>query len=333
VSTVHLLLDTLRFHRGPPSERLTADWLRADVRGLASLIAFEGCATWVYRRLRQLAVLEGIDPDLADWVSAQAREETARNLLIESEAYALADVFERLGVPAVFMKGVARRLATDRFPLADARVTNDVDVIVPAALARMVWYELRQLGYERTTPHGPPRPEHHHLPALWSTRHVGVEIHTTHARRIPPAESWRRHAEGGMVIERHGRRFRIPSATELFWSGTAHGLRHPDIAFLLVLLLDAAVILASGVDVEWGEIARRLEAKEIVDGAAAGAWLGAAADLAGVDPPAPLAGWMVPYDLGRELNLRLAVLRRVPVPAAWRKALAWWSTERARRIA
>jgi Uncharacterised nucleotidyltransferase len=333
VTTVRLLLDTLRFHGGPPADRLAAAWLEADVRGLASLIAFEGCATWVYRRLRQLDVLDRLDPELGDWVSGQAREETARNLLIESEAHALAEVFERLEVPAVFMKGVARRLSTDRFPLADARVTNDVDVIVPAGLARAVWYELRQLGYERTTPHGPPRPEHHHLPALWSTRHVGVEIHTTHAQRIAPAESWRRHFNGGMVVERRGRRFRIPSPTELFWSGTAHGLRHPDIAFLLVLLLDAAVILASGVEVEWGEIARRLEAKEIVDGAAAGAWLGAAANLAGVDPPAALAEWIVPYDLGRELDLRLAVLRRWPVPAGWRKALAWWSSERARRIA
>jgi hypothetical protein len=331
MSTARLLLDTLRFHRAPPPEQLAQAWVEADIRGLAQLISFEGCASWTYRRLRQIGALDALDEDFTEWLSTKAREETARNMLIESEAMALGRVFQRLQVPAVFMKGVARRLSVDRYPMADARVTNDVDLIVPAARARDVWYELRQLGYERTTPDAPPRPEHHHLPALWNERRVGVEIHTTHARPVPPAESWRRHYDLGMDVERNGLRFRVPSATELLWSGTAHGLRHPDIGFLLVLLLDAASIWASGAPVDWGEIARRLDAKEILDGAAAAAWLGAAADLAGVDVPRDLAGRVVPYDLARELELRLAVLRRVPVPSGWRKMLAWWTSEQARR--
>lgn len=329
MSVVPLLLDTLRFHRAPPAARLAAAWREADVRGLARLVAFEGCATWVHRRLRQIDVLDRLDPTFGEWLATRAREEAARNLLIEAEACALADCFERMGVPVVFMKGVARRLSTDRFPLADARLTNDVDVIVPEAQAREAWSALRRSGYERSAPHGPPRPEHHHLPALWSARRVGVEIHTTHARGIAPAESWRRHIEGGRQVLRDGRRFRVPSATEMFWNGTAHGLRRPEIAFLLVLLLDAAVIWASRVPLEWDVVARRLRDKEIVDGAAAGAWLTAAAELAGVDPPPPLADRMMPYDLTGELELRLAVLRRVRVPRGWRKALAWWSSERA----
>jgi putative nucleotidyltransferase-like protein len=300
------------------------------VRGLPELIAFEGCATWSYRRLRQIGALERIDDEVREWLSARAREETARNLLIESEAEVLTRVFHRLQTPAVFMKGVARRLSVDRYPMADARTTNDVDVLLPVGRAREVWFELRQMGYERTTPHGPPRPDHHHLPAVWGERRVGVEIHTTHARPISPAESWRRHFEQGREVDRGGLRYRVPGATELFWSGTAHGLRHPDIAFLLVLLLDAAVILASGEAVEWEEIARRLDAKEIQDARAAAAWLGAAVSLAGVPVPAALRGRVVPYDLGRELELRLAVLRRVPVPSGWRKMLAWWSSEQAR---
>jgi hypothetical protein len=330
VTAARLLLDTLRFQGAPPPDRLVAAWADVDLRGLPELITFEGCASWAYRRLRQIGALAQIDADLAEWLSGKAREETARNMLIESEAEALARVFQRLDVPAVFMKGVARRLTVDRYPMADARVTNDVDVLVPAGRAREVWYELRQMGYERTTPLGPPRPEHHHLPALWNERHVGVEIHTTHARAIPPAESWRRHYEQGFEVERGGLRYRVPAATELFWSGTAHGLRHPDIAFLLVLLLDAAAIWASGAAVDWREIARRLDAKEIQDGRAAAAWLGAAAGLAGVSVPSELEGRIVPYDLGRELELRLAVLRRVPVPARWRKMLAWWTSEQAR---
>ena len=330
MNSARLLLDTLRFHGGPPPERLAEAWTEADGTGLRRLVAFEGCAMWLYRRLRQLGVLERITPDLADWVSGKAREETARNLLIEAEAQALAEIFHEIDAPAVFLKGVARRLTVDRYPLADARVTNDVDVLVPADRARDVWRALCRLGYERTSPTAPPRPEHHHLPALWSWRRVAVEVHTTNAKGVAPAEAWRRHYAAGFDVERGGLRFRVPPATELFWSGTAHGLRHPEIAFLLVLFFDAAVIWASGAPVDWSEIARRLDAKEIVDGAAAGAWLGAAAVLAGVDPPSALAGRVAPYDLERALGLRLAVLRRLELPGGLRKALAWWTSERAR---
>lgn len=330
MNSARLLLSTLRFQGGPPPERLAEAWIEAEGTGLRRLVAFEGCPIWLYRRLRQLGVLERVDPELSDWVSAKAREETARNLLIEAEAQALAEIFHQIDAPAVFLKGVARRLTVDRYPLADARVTNDVDVLLPADRARDAWHELRRLGYERTNPAKPPRPEHHHLPALWSQRRVGVELHTTNAPNVPPAEAWRRHYDAGMDVTRAGLAYRVPSATELLWSSVAHGLRHPEIAFLLFRLLDAAVIWASGADVDWREIARRLDAKEIVDGVAAGAWLGAAAQLAGVEPPTSLAGRIAPYDLERALGLRLAVLRRLQPPGGLRKALAWWTSERAR---
>ncbi len=294
------------------------------------LVAFEGCAIWLYRRLRQLGVMDRIDPELAAWVSAQAREETARNLLIEAEAQALAEIFHEIDMPAVFLKGVARRLAVDRYPFADARVTNDVDVLVPLAHAREVWHDLRRRGYDRTSPTKPPRPQHHHLPTLWSQRRVGVELHTTYAQGVNPGVAWQRYHDAGIDVERSGIRFRVPSATELFWSATAHSLLIPDYAFLLVRLFDAAVIWASGVPVDWSEIARRLDAKEIVDGAAAGAWLGAATQLAGVEPPVALAGRVTPYDLERALGLRLAVLRHLQPSGGLRKALAWWTSERAR---
>lgn len=331
MTAARLLLDTLRFHGAPPPERLAEGWVEADVRGLPDLIAFEGCAIWLYRRLRQLGIMGAVDRDLAEWLTSQTSEETARNLLIDAEVQAVTAVLQRLELPAVFMKGVARRLAADRYPLADARSTSDVDLIVPADRAWELWQELRRLGYERTKLTKPPRPEHHHLPALWSERRVGVEIHTTHAQGMAPEESWRRHHGHASVLERGGRTVRVPSATELFWSGTAHALRIPDIAFLLIRLLDAATIWASDEPVDWGEIARRLDAKEIVDAVAASAWLGAAAGLAGVSIPPELEGRVIAYDLGRELDLRLAVLRRVPVLARWQRMLAWWTSEQARK--
>jgi putative nucleotidyltransferase-like protein len=333
VNSAQLLLETLRFHGGPPIEHLVHAWGNVEGRALRRLVAFEGCAMWLYRRLRQLGVLDRVDPELSEWVSAKAREGTARNLLIDAEAESLAGTFRDLGTPAVFLKGVARRLSVDRYPLADARVTNDVDVLVPADQAWATWRALCRMEYERTTRTGPPRPQHHHLPALWTWRRVAVEIHTTHARVVAPAESWRRHYVAGIDVDRGGIRYRVPPATEMFWSGTAHGLSHPEIAFLLVLFFDAAVIWASGAAVDWSEIVHRLDAKEIVDGAAAAAWLGAAAQVAGVEPPPALAGRMARYDLERELAARLAVLRRFQLSGGLRKALAWWTSESARALA
>jgi hypothetical protein len=243
----------------------------------------------------------------------------------------VARTLDRLGIPGVFMKGTARRLVADRYPLADARRTSDVDVLVPLQRAWDLWYELRRQGYERTNLTKPPRPEHHHLPALMNDRRVGVEIHTTHARGIDPGVSWQRHFTNGATAVRSGVTFRVPSATELLWTATAHALLIPDLAFFLVRLLDTALVWASGAAIDWDEVARRLDAKEIVDGGAAAAWLGAARVLAGQELPAALVGRVTPYDLSRELRLRFAVLRRVAVPAGWRKALAWWSSEVARR--
>ena len=331
MNSADVLLATLRLGGAPSPDQLRDAWPRADLRALRRLVEFEGCALWTYRRLRQLDVLAALDADFAAWLSDEGRDAAARNLLIDAEADAVARTLDRLGIPGVFMKGTARRLVADRYPLADARRTSDVDVLVPQRRAWDLWYELRRQGYERTNLTKPPRPEHHHLPALMNDRRVGVEIHTTHARGIDPGVSWRRHFTNGAIVMRSGVAFRVPSATELLWTATAHALLIPDLAFLLVRLLDTALVWASGAAIDWDEVARRLDAKEIVDGGAAAAWLGAAQVLAGQELPAALVGRVTPYDLSRELRLRFAVLRRVAVPTGWRKALAWWSSEMARR--
>lgn len=331
MNSADVLLATLRPGGAPAADQLRDAWPRADLRGLRRLIEFEGSALWTYRRLRQLDILAALDPGFASWLSDEGRDAAARNLLIDAEADAVARTLDRLGIPGVFMKGTARRLVADRYPMADARRTSDVDVLVPGTGAWDLWYELRRQGYERTNPAKPPRPEHHHLPALMNDRRVGVEIHTTHARGVDPAVSWRRHFVNSASVVRDGVTFRVPSATELFWTATAHALLIPDLSFFLVRLLDTALVWASGAAIDWDEVARRIDAKEIVDSGAAGAWLDAARQLAGQEVPAALAGRVMPYDLPRELRLRFAVLRRVQVPIGWRKALAWWSSEVARR--
>ena len=330
MNSADLLLATLRLGGAPSPDQLRTAWPLADWRGVRRLVQFEGCALWTYRRLRQLDVLAALDAGFASWLGDQARDAAARNLLVDAEADAVARTLHRLGIPGVFMKGAARRLVPDRYPMADARRTSDVDVLVPKPEAWALWYELRRQGYERTNPAKPPRPEHHHLPALMNDRRVGVEIHTTHAQDVEPGESWRRHFDESVPVLRGGITLRVPSATELFWTATAHALLIPDLAFFLVRQLDTALVWASGAAIDWSEVARRLDAKEIVDGRAAAAWLGGARELAGQDLPGPLGGRVDRYDLERELRLRFAVLRRVNVPAGWRKALAWWSSEVAR---
>lgn len=330
MNSADLLLATLRLGGGGATNQLRDAWPRADLRGLRRLVEFEGCALWAYRRLRQLDVLAALDGGFATWLADTGRDAAARNLLVDAEAEAVARTLQRLGLPGVFMKGTARRLVADRYPMADARRTSDVDVLVPEPGAWDLWYELYRQGYERTNRTKPPRPQHHHLPALMNDRRVGVEIHTTHARGIAPAVSWKRHFTGSASVVRNGVTFRVPPATELFWTATAHALLIPDLAFLLIRLLDAALVWASGAAIDWDEVVRRLDAKEIVDGGAARAWLGAARELAGRELPAALADRVTPFDLGRELRLRYAVLRRIHVPAGWDKALAWWSSEVAR---
>lgn len=330
MNSADLLLATLQLGGAPAADQLREAWRHADLKTLRRLIEFEGCALWTYRRLRQLDALAGLDAGFGAWLSDEGRDAAARNLLIDAEAEAVARTLDRLGFPGVFMKGTARRLVADRYPMADARRTSDVDVLVPGHQAWDLWYELRRQGYARTNPGKPPRPEHHHLPALMNDRRVGVEIHTTHARGIDPDVSWRRHFANCVVVTRGGVTFRAPSATELFWSATAHALLIPDLAFVLVRQLDVALVWASGAAIDWDEVARRLDAKEIVDGGAAAAWLGAARVLAGQEIPAPLAGRVAAFDLLKELRLRFEVLRRVRVPVGWRKALAWWTSETAR---
>jgi hypothetical protein len=327
-----LLLDTLRFEGGPPSDRLEADWRAVDSRGLDRLVVFESCGSWLYRRLRQVGAVNAVDHDLREGLAELSREETARNMIVDAEARAMALMLGEIGVPGVFLKGIARRVSVTRYPLADARLTNDVDVLVPAERAREVWDELRRRGYVLTKPWRPPRPEHHHLPALMNERRVGVEVHTTtNAWRIRPAEAWRRLFGEGVEVRHDDVCYRVPSATELFWGGAAHGLLHPDVGFILVLLFSSAVIWASGAAIDWDEIRRRIETKEITDRTAACTWFNAVSQVVGTQPPPVVADVLEPFDLGRALELRYSALRHLHLPISLWKGLAWWSSERARR--
>jgi Uncharacterised nucleotidyltransferase len=310
VDPVGLLVDTLRFGEAD-EDGLQRAWRAVRTEGLARLIAYEQCEIWLYRRLKTLELLDGVAPALADWLAKRARGITARNLIVDAQMSATVRALNDLGVPHVILKGAARRLLAAELPYADARWMSDVDVLVPADLARSTWDAFAAAGYRVAFDPALTPKEHYHLLPVVNDLSVVVEIHSSTSNDMLPEEAWRRQAECGRAIETPGGPTRVPEATELFWHGLTHGLRHGVDFFRLRYLLDVSSIWASGQPIDWDLLRARFDGREIEDVASARIWLGAAAWLAGrtVDdhPFGPLSSG----HLRRLLRWRLAVLRRL----------------------
>jgi len=216
-----LLAHTLRLGGGFDTGRLAAEWREARTTGLVRLVEFERCALWLERRLRQIGACALTEHGFPRWLRQRAHAEAAGNLLVDAQVAAVARRLAEWDVPHVFLKGTARRIASDLYPFADARATHDVDVLVPAARAQAVWDGLRRVGYEPALPPGeaPPRPEHHHLQPLWDGARVAVEVHCSTSPAVAPDLAWDRANAHARDITRDGLRLRIPSATELCGTG------------------------------------------------------------------------------------------------------------------
>ena len=315
-----LLLETLRFRQAPPTT-LNESWAAVSTAGLARLIAYEDCALWLSRRLRQIGAVTARDPEFSRWLERRARDEAARNLLVDAETEKIARFLEAEGVPSVFIKGAARRATTDRYPWADARRSNDVDVLVPASRVRHAWDRLRSAGYELVTDPNLTPPDHYHPPPLFDRSHVAVELHSSTSNEVPADEAWRRANDGALNVVRSGLTLRVPSATELLWHGITHGLQQVN-PYRLRFFFDVAVVMASGADVSWDVIATRLASPEVAEQRNARAWLGTAVWLANPAVPAPdLTEGVAPFDLRRALRWRRAVLRRRPADSRFGEKL------------
>lgn len=306
-----LLLETLRLRGGPDPAQLCAAWATVQTQGLARLISFEGSALWLYRRLRQIGAEGTSEPAFTRWLERCARNAAARNLLVDAQTEVILRFLDAEGVSHVLLKGMARRAAARLYPFADARTTNDVDVLVPAARAGQVWDRLRTSGYNYALRPEDTPPGHYHLPPLHDGARVAVEFHTSTSRAVPPEQAWRRATAGARELEFRGLVTRVPSPTELLWHGITHAMSHESDAFRLQYLQDAAVICASDADVDWEEIRARLDSDEIADRRRTARWLGAAAWIAGTTVPDSVSAGVAPFDLARTLRWRLAVARRV----------------------
>jgi len=304
-----LLLTTLRVRDHVDITSLRQRWAALDPAGLSALTEYEGSVLWLHRRLREFGLLDVVPGTLAQWLSTRAHRLAARNLLVDAQRDDLVAILNELHVPHVLLKGAARRLVADRYPYADARVTTDVDVLVPEGLAQASWERLRDAGF--TAPPGSTAQYdgHFHLPPLVNGRTVNVELHTSTSSYLPAGLAWRRFDTSAQVASCRGGPTRVPAATELLWHAVTQApLPNPD-AFRIRFFQDVAVSWAVGPDIDWGGIASRLASAELPNGAAARRWLGTAARLAGVPDAENPLGPLPALDLLRAMSWRLTVFR------------------------
>lgn len=210
------------------------------------------------------------------------------------------------GIPVVLIKGVARRALAARYPLLDARLTRDVDLLLPAAELPAAFELLRSAGYvpaDRAFEAAP------HLPPLWNERRVAVELHGSPSLQVPPPVAWARATAGGLEFNWNGLPVRTPPPTELVWQAAQHATsRSFAEGFRLRNFLEAAALIAGGAPIDWEEIAGRIRTEPAGDPASGHplpasvltAWLAASRALAG----APQGQ----FDLVALLEWRLFVL-------------------------
>ncbi len=327
-----LLAATLRLRDPVPSDGLAARWRALTPRAAEAMgrtVDHEGAAAWLLRRLGDRGLLASAPRELLEGLRRRARRDAAQAMRVDAQADAVLARLAEWDVPAVLLKGVARRAASGLYPYADARATLDVDLLVEAGAAGTVEGRLRESGYAYAAPAGATPAGHHHRRPLTLGGEPTVELHTSTSAEVTAAEAWRRAVTGATELEWLGRRVRVPGATELLWHATAHALHEGPRAFRLRHWLDAAVVLASGRPIAWATVGERLRGPEVPDRDLALLWLLGAAELAGSRLPvllgsaagAPGRAMAAPSPVVPALAWRLAVMRRHPDESPWRAKL------------
>jgi hypothetical protein len=309
-----VLIDTLRLGTEPDGD-LAARWRRVDFRSLPELIAYEGAAIWLVRRLRSGGILDALPPEVGARLRQQSIEDTALRMEVEVQAADALTLLNRAGVPVILIKGIARCALAARYPFLDARRTTDVDLLVPIEQIQDANLALRTDGYVPVPPKPGPARRHHHLPPLHKGR-ITVELHDSVSTRVPPHVAWKRGSDGSELVQWAGLTVQLPSATELAWNAVAHAMEDDVGGFRLYRYLELAALVSSGAPIDWPTLAARSATGEVFD-AEAGVrdqrrvvfnWLAAALEL--VSPRRRVIGLDLPtFDLAELLEWRLAVLR------------------------
>jgi len=309
-----VLIDTLRLGAEADAD-LAARWRRVDFRSLTELIAYEGAAIWLVRRLRAGGILDALPPGIGDRLRQQSIEDTALRMEVEVEAAAALTLLNRAGVPVILIKGIARCALAARYPFLDARRTTDVDLLVPIEQIQDANLSLRADGYVPVPPKPGPARRHHHLPPLHKGR-ITIELHDSVSTRVPPHVAWQRANDGSELVQWAGLTVQLPSATELAWNAVAHAMEDDVGGFRLYRFLELAALVSGGAPIDWPTLAARSATTEVFD-ADAGVrdqrhvvfnWIAAALEL--VPPARRVIGLELPrFGVAELLEWRLAVLR------------------------
>ncbi len=289
-----LLVDTLRLTGDSPREMLQQRWSTTDLRGLGRLVTFEGAGAWLARRLHALGIT--LPDEFRVELRAMVRQASVINMRIDAQTVAVLTRLRAASIPVAFIKGQARRAATQLYPYADARQLSDVDLLVPESRADEAWQLLCQHGFRRVYDDNQTWTADHHRPVLTDANEVVVELHTTTAMSVSATESWRRATELPDCVEWNGVATSVPNATELVWQALSHGVADGVRGYYLKGFLGVAAILAQSPIIDWTRIAERMQANEVCDNATQQPvsrerlrrWLGVAASLAGTPIPATL---------------------------------------------
>lgn len=308
------LLQLLQLH---PSEeerpRLQHAWSElAQDQDLLNLLQYEGAALWLHRRIFDL----GLDRNtpLADALRLPAHSALLLGMRVDAAAAEVLRLLHSSGFQVIPIKGPARRIAASYYPYSDARASSDVDLLLPADQARPAWEELKQQGY---LPHETSMVDHFHLPGLHRPGSVTIELHTAMAPWGSPELWWQRQQTNSEIIQWQGLNVRVPSATELLWQAVTHAVIDSSEGLRLRFLLDGAVILASGREIDWESLTSRIESREPIDAekqrrvasADLWGWLASAAQLAGRSRIGLLEGRRS-LGLERLLRWKIAIFRR-----------------------
>ena len=321
-----LLVDTL--HLGDAGDddhaALASGWSRVDQDVLVAQAVREGAELWLHRRLRAAQVVLAVGP--RDALEVAARHVRARTMRADAALARVAAIFATADVAMVPLKSAALRRLTSRLPLADARASADVDVLVPEHEADRATIVLRGKHFSPVVATGAVPEGHHHRAPLADDTGVAVEVHATTHPAVRPAEAWRRATRDAQGAAIDGVPLQLPCDTELLWHALAHAhldaSDHARIGLRLRYWLDGAVLIAGGT-IDWATIRSRLDGGELRPPELARAWLWWAAALAGrtlgfAELGASEVGAL---DLPRLLAWRLHVHADHPADSRWREKL------------
>jgi hypothetical protein len=327
-----LLLDTLqlspRADRAGPAKAWAGADVAANAEAIAAWITWEQAEQWLLRRLGDTGVLSEAPASLVAGLQRAARRDVKAGMAVDADTAEVVRTLAALGVPCVLLKGPARRAIAASLVLADARLTRDVDVLLPAGEAERAWRHLRSRGYTpyqydpANVPAGESElqgPSPYHLRTLVREGRAAVELHFSTDRDLPPARAWERLWSTARVVWWQGLEVRVPSYTELFWQALTHADVNRPAGWSLRYWLDAVSVLAAQ-PVEWATVTDRLASVSQLERTRSHCWLAVAARIAGTDVPPAIAP-PAPFALERLVSWRLEVVSHTRTPTGWTEKL------------